>query len=174
MLFRSIDRRGTQTVRPAQGHCASRSTCRVTCPGSTPITTLTPTPLAIFGPRDTGTGCIGIPKNNIPMNAPVSAQGDRFSPSSWEYIKTNSWTSGAVLLACVALGDLASYGIVALRASDPQRIHSLVRNDDLRDGAGCMRNVARLTRKKCIEMVIGTFTFLESGIFIRFNLRRQV
>ena len=37
-----------------------------------------------------------------------------------------------------------------------------------------MRNVARLTRKKCIEVVIGTFTFLESGIFIRFNLRRQV
>ena len=37
-----------------------------------------------------------------------------------------------------------------------------------------MRNVARLTRKKCIEVVIGTLTFLESGIFIRFNLRRQV
>jgi len=78
------------------------------------------------------------------------------------------------LLACVALGDLASYGTLALRASDAQRIHQLVRNDDLRDGAGCMRNVARLTKKKCIEMVIGTFTFLESGILIRFNLRRQV
>jgi len=37
-----------------------------------------------------------------------------------------------------------------------------------------MRNVARLTRGKCLEMVIGTFIFLESGIFIRFNLRRQV
>ena len=41
-------------------------------------------------------------------------------------------------------------------------------------GTASMCNVARLTRKKCIEMVIGTFTFLESGIFIRFNLRRQV
>ena len=79
-----------------------------------------------------------------------------------------------MLLACVALGDLASYENLALRASDAQRIHQLVKNDDLRDGAGCMRNVARLTRGKCIEMVIGTFTFLESGIFIRFNLRRQV
>ena len=108
------------------------------------------------------------------MNAPVNAEGGRFSPSSWEYIKTNSWTSGAVLLACVALGDLASYENITLRDSNAQRMHQPVRNDDLRAGAGCMRNVARLTRKKYIEMVIGTFTFLESGIFIRFNLRRQV
>ena len=69
-------------------------------------------------------------------------------------MKTNSWPSEAVLLACVALGDLASYGSLALRASNAQQIHQVVRNDDLRDGAGCTRGVAHLTRMKCIEWLL--------------------
>ena len=79
-----------------------------------------------------------------------------------------------MLLACVALIDLASYDNLALRASDAQRIHPLERNDDLRDGAGCMRSAARRYGDDVHIMVIETLTFLESDIFIRFNLRRQV
>jgi len=49
-----------------------------------------------------------------------------------------------VLLACVALGDLASYVNLALGVSDAQRIHQLVRNDDVHDEADCMRSIDRL------------------------------
>ena len=78
-----------------------------------------------------------------------------------------------MLLACVALGDLASYRNLALGVSDAQLIHQLVRNDDLRDEADCMRSTDRLYGDNVRAGVIGAFVIVKSDVFIRFNLRRQ-
>ena len=64
-----------------------------------------------------------------------------------------------MLLACVALGDLASYENLALGVSDAQRIHQLVRNDDVHNEADCMRSIDRLYGDNVPVMVIGTFIF---------------
>lgn len=79
-----------------------------------------------------------------------------------------------MLLACVALGDLASYENLALGVSDAQRIHQLVRNDDVHDEADCMRSIGRLYGDTVQVGVIGAFIIVKSDVFIRFNLRRQV
>ncbi len=64
-----------------------------------------------------------------------------------------------MLLACVALGDLASYENLALGVSDAQRIHQLVRSDDVHNEADCMRSIDRLYGDDVPVMVIGTFIF---------------
>lgn len=79
-----------------------------------------------------------------------------------------------MLLACVALGDLASYENLALGVSDSQRIHQLVRNDDVHNEADCMRSIDSLYRDNVQVGVIGAFIIVKSAVFIRFNLRRQV
>ncbi len=79
-----------------------------------------------------------------------------------------------MLLACVALGDLASYGNVALEVSDAKRIHRLIKNDDVHDEADYMRSIDRLYGDNVPVGVIGAFIIVKSDVFIRFNLRRQV
>ncbi len=79
-----------------------------------------------------------------------------------------------MLLACVALGDLASYGNLAPGVSDAKRIHRLIRNDDVHDKADCMRSTDPLYGDTVQVGVIGAFVIVKSDIFIRFNLRRQV
>ena len=79
-----------------------------------------------------------------------------------------------MLLACVALGDLASYGNLALEVSDATRIHRLIRNDDVHDEADCMRSTAPSYGDEAHIGVVGTFVIVKSDVFIRFNLRRQV
>ncbi len=79
-----------------------------------------------------------------------------------------------MLLACVALGDLASYGNLALGVSDAKRIHRLIRNDDVHDKADCMRSTDPLYGDTVQVGVIGAFVIVKSDVFIRFNLRRQV
>ena len=78
-----------------------------------------------------------------------------------------------MLLACVALGDLASYRNLALGVSDATRIHRLIRDDDVHDEADCMRSTDRLYGNNLRVGVIGTFVIVKSDVFIRFNLRRQ-
>jgi hypothetical protein len=78
-----------------------------------------------------------------------------------------------VLLACVALGDLASYKNLALGVSDATRIHRLIRDDDVHDEADCMRSTDRLYGDNVRVGVIGAFVIVKSDVFIRFNLRRQ-
>ena len=78
------------------------------------------------------------------------------------------------MLACVALGDLASYGNQAQGVSAAKRIHRLVRNYDMHDEADCMRNTAPLCGDNVQVGVIGAFVIVKSEVFIRFNLRRQV
>ena len=78
-----------------------------------------------------------------------------------------------MLLACVALGDLASYGNLALGVSDATRIHRLIRDDDVHDEADCMRSTDRLYGNNVRVGVIGAFVIVKSDVFIRFNLRRQ-
>ena len=82
-----------------------------------------------------------------------------------------------MLLACVALGDLASYENLALVVSDAQRIHQLVRlvrNDDVHNEADCMRSIDRLYGDNVRVGFIGAFIIVKSNVCIRFNLRRQV
>ena len=82
-----------------------------------------------------------------------------------------------MLLACVALGDLASYENLALGVSDAQRIHQLVRlvrNDDVHNEADCMRSIDRLYGDNVRVGFIGAFIIVKSNVCIRFNLRRQV
>jgi hypothetical protein len=78
-----------------------------------------------------------------------------------------------VLLACVALGDLASYRNLAPEVSDATRIHRLIRDDDVHDEADCMRSTDRLYGNTVRVGVIGAFVNVKSDVFIRFNLRRQ-
>jgi hypothetical protein len=89
-------------------------------------------------------------------------------------ITTNSWTPDAVLLACVALGDLASYEDLTLGVSDAQRIHRLIRKDDGHDETDCKRSTDRLYGDNVQVGVTAAFTIVKSDVFIRFNLRRQV
>jgi hypothetical protein len=79
-----------------------------------------------------------------------------------------------VLLACVALGDLASYGDLALGVSDAKRIHRLIRKDDVHDETDCIRSTDRLYGDNVRVGVTGAFIIVKSDVFIRFNLRRQV
>ena len=78
-----------------------------------------------------------------------------------------------MLLACVALGDLASYRNLALGVSDATRIHRLIRDDDVHNEADCMRSIDRLYGDNVQVGVIGAFIIVKSDVFIRFNLRRQ-
>ena len=89
-------------------------------------------------------------------------------------MKTNSWPSEAVLLACVALGDLASYGNLTLGVPDAKRIHRLISNDDVHDEADCMRSTDSLYGDNVRVGFIGAFIIVKSNVCIRFNLRRQV
>jgi hypothetical protein len=72
------------------------------------------------------------------------------------------------------LGDLASYGNLALEVSDAKRIHRLIRDDDVHDEADCMRSTDCLYGDNVQVGVIGAFVIVKSDVFIRFNLRRQV
>ena len=60
-----------------------------------------------------------------------------------------------MLLACVALGDLASY-------------------ENLHHEADCMRSIDRPYGDTVQVGIIGAFIIVKSDVFIRFNLRRQV
>ena len=76
-----------------------------------------------------------------------------------------------MVLACVVLIDLASYKTVVLRASGAQLM-----NPSVEKIVTCVM-IGSATLVQWDEGrvgVIGTFIFVESDVFIRFNLRRPV
>jgi len=83
-----------------------------------------------------------------------------------------------VLLACVVLIDLASYITVTLGASGATRMNPPVEKilPCVRDGAtvGYTHSSILVQWYDGLVRATRTFVIVESDIFIRFNLRRQV